>query len=102
MAHAGIRPYKCSACDYQVNDASKVTRHMRTKHAGQPGVVCEKLDLEFEIDAKQFQSEAKISDKDIPVIVLTEDEKELLRNKQMNLKNDEKTQLTTSTKTQIG
>lgn len=70
MAHAGIRPYKCSACDYQVNDANKVTRHMRTKHAGQMGVTCEKLDLEFEIDAKQFQCEAKISEKEIKVIEL--------------------------------
>lgn len=82
MAHAGIRPYKCSACDYQVNDASKVTRHVRTKHAGQTGVVCEKLDLEFEIDAKQFQCEAKISDKEIDVIVLSNSEKEQLKNKQ--------------------
>ena len=82
MAHAGIRPYKCSACHYQVNDASKVTRHMRTKHAGQPNVFCEKLDLEFEIDAKQFQCEAKISEKDIEVIVLSSHEKELLKNKQ--------------------
>lgn len=54
---------------------------MRTKHAGQTGVVCEKLDLEFEIDAKQFQCEAKISEKDIEVIVLSTYEKEQLKNK---------------------
>lgn len=71
MSHGGICPYKCSACKYQSNCTNKVTRHIKCVHANEVGISCEKLDLTFEVDAKQFQCEEKLSHHDIEVIELS-------------------------------
>ncbi|XP_045216864.2 uncharacterized protein LOC123566642 [Mercenaria mercenaria] len=74
MSHSGIRPYKCNSCEYRANNTNKVTRHIKLRHANKVGVACEKQDLTFEIDAKQFQCEEIISYRDIKVIELTTEE----------------------------
>ena len=93
MSHAGIKPFKCSLCDYQVCNSTKVTRHIKTVHVGQKEAKCIKLDLTFEIDAKQFKCAEPVSEKDIKVIELTEEEIKVYgekRRKQAQLKKEEK------------
>ena len=71
MAHAGIKPFKCSLCTYQSNMATKVTRHMQQRH---PSEECEviKLDIPFEYNVKDFVRKTHLSSSEVQVIKLSE------------------------------
>ena len=79
MGHAGIKPYKCSKCEYQVTNPNCVRRHIESIHRDSEGASCEVLDLSFEIDSKQFNCGADISDRDIQVVELSNEERESIR-----------------------
>lgn len=83
MGHAGIRPYKCSACGYQVSNPGQVRRHILAVHHDMPDVVCENLDLSFEIDSRQFKCAEPVNERDIEVIKLTSAEMEEVRMAQL-------------------
>ncbi|KAL4227643.1 hypothetical protein ACF0H5_013083 [Mactra antiquata] len=83
MAHAGIYCYKCSACDYRVGCMNKVSRHIKLKHVNQTGVKCEKLDVSFKIDIKEFLCDEKIPNDEIKVIELSPEEAIKLTEKQL-------------------
>lgn len=90
MSHNGIRPYKCSSCEYRANNANKVTRHIKLCHVNDVGVSCIKEDLTFEIDAKQFQCEEVIAYQDIKVIELTTEEADAIMKQREVKKGQEK------------
>lgn len=90
MSHSGIRPYKCNTCDYRASSSNKVRRHITLCHKNQVGVACEKQDVTFEIDVKQFQCEEVISYQDIKVIELSKEEADAIMKEQAEKREEEK------------
>ncbi|KAL3866796.1 hypothetical protein ACJMK2_044064 [Sinanodonta woodiana] len=72
MVHAGIKPFKCSLCDYQSNIVGKITRHIKRNHIDKQATV-EKLDIPFTYDISKYKCTNCPNSVNVKVIDISKD-----------------------------